>query len=140
MKTKWLPILVVLVTIFSFSSCLKSDDDIEYSSNDIISYFALPDILENNTISLSIKSMVRFTIGFSSYKSDTIIDKILIKQISSGGIIEYDNSYFEYLVDSVDLRKPLELTVHAPDGKNSKKYEVKVNVHQQEPDSLTWNS
>lgn len=139
MKTKWLPILVVLVTIFSFSSCLKSDDDIEYSSNDIISYFALPDILgKQYYFTIDQINGEIYNRDSLPYKSDTIIDKILIKQISSGGIIEYDNSYFEYLVDSVDLRKPLELTVHAPDGKNSKKYEVKVNVHQQEPDSLTW--
>lgn len=41
--------------------------------------------------------------------------------------------------DSLDLRKPLELLLISNDGNSSRIYTMKVNVHQQEGDSLYWN-
>lgn len=41
--------------------------------------------------------------------------------------------------DSMDLRKPVHLMVVANDGSSTRRYTMKVNVHQQEGDSLYWN-
>lgn len=40
--------------------------------------------------------------------------------------------------DSVDLREPIKLKVHAADGITTREYTIKVNVHTQDPDSLIW--
>ena len=141
MKLKSLSILIILFTVLFFASCLDSDEKYEYSSNDVISFFALPDILGKQyffTID-QIKGTIynRDSLPFSS---DTIIDKILIKQINYVGYITSEDTLFNYLADSVDLRKPLEITSHAPDGTHKRDYTIKVNVHQQDPDSLCWTT
>ena len=41
--------------------------------------------------------------------------------------------------DSLDLTKPLELRLTSNDSNSSRSYTFKVNVHQQEGDSLYWN-
>lgn len=41
--------------------------------------------------------------------------------------------------DSIDFSLPVRLDVTAADGLNSFTYQIKVNVHQQEPDDLIWN-
>ena len=139
MKIKSLLILVVLSTTLLFTSCLGSDEQIEFSTNDVITSFALPKIH---------KKQYFFTIdqiGGSIYnrdslpfRADTIIDKIIIDQITYPGYITSADTLFSYTTDSVDLRKPLEITSHAPDGVNKRNYTIKVNVHQQDPDSLNW--
>lgn len=45
----------------------------------------------------------------------------------------YDSS------DSLDLRKPLHLLVYANDAQSYRLYTLKLNIHQQEGDSLYWN-
>lgn len=51
-----------------------------------------------------------------------------------------DNNWMTYnSTDSLDLRKPLELLVPANNGDGSRSYTLKVNVHQQEGDSLYWH-
>lgn len=41
--------------------------------------------------------------------------------------------------DSIDFTYPVRLDVTAQDGKNSFSYEIKVNVHTQNPDTLIWD-
>lgn len=41
--------------------------------------------------------------------------------------------------DSIDFSSPVSLNVTAADGKNSFTYQIKVNVHTQDPDTLIWN-
>lgn len=41
--------------------------------------------------------------------------------------------------DSMDLRQPLQLLVVSNDGASNRLYSMKLNVHQQEGDSLYWN-
>ncbi len=51
-----------------------------------------------------------------------------------------DNNWTTYnFTDSLDLRKPLELLVPANNGDGSRSYTLKINVHQQEGDSLYWH-
>lgn len=41
--------------------------------------------------------------------------------------------------DSIDFSKPVTLDVTAADGLNTFTYTIKVNVHQQDPDTLIWD-
>lgn len=41
--------------------------------------------------------------------------------------------------DSIDFSYPVTLDVTAQDGINNFSYQIKVNVHQQDPDSLVWD-
>lgn len=67
--------------------------------------------------------------------------------------ITYDGSYLAYRpqtpgndaawttyspTDSIDLRTPLELYLISNDAKSSRIYTLKINVHQQEGDSISW--
>lgn len=40
--------------------------------------------------------------------------------------------------DSIDFREPVKVIVTAQDQKTTKEYIIKVNVHQQSPDSMIW--
>lgn len=40
--------------------------------------------------------------------------------------------------DSIDFTKPVKVIVTAQDKKTTKEYLIKVNVHQQQPDSMVW--
>lgn len=139
MKLKSLSILTILFVFLFFASCLDSDDKYEYSSNDVISFFALPDILgKQYFFTIDQIGGTIYNRDSLPFQSDTIIDQILIKQINYLGFITSGDTLFNYLADSVDLRKPLEITSHAPDGIHQRDYRIKVNVHQQDPDSLCW--
>lgn len=41
--------------------------------------------------------------------------------------------------DSIDFREPVKVIVTAQDKKTTKEYIIKVNVHQQQPDSMVWS-
>ena len=41
--------------------------------------------------------------------------------------------------DSIDFTNPVMLKVTAADGANTFTYQIRVNVHQQDPDTLIWN-
>lgn len=41
--------------------------------------------------------------------------------------------------DSVNFTEPVMITVYAYDGRSSKTYEAKLNIHQVNPDTIVWN-
>lgn len=49
-------------------------------------------------------------------------------------------NYLETATDSIDFSSPVKLTVTAEDGVNSRTYDIKVNVHKLNPDSLVWTA
>ena len=61
-----------------------------------------------------------------------------------GAVLNYRTKYSEAewkaysSTDSLDLTKPLELSLTSGDSKSSRLYTFKVNVHKQEGDSLHW--
>ena len=139
MKIKSLLILVVLSGTLFFTSCLDSDEQLEYSTNDVITSFNLPKI-NNKQYFFTIDQIEGAIYNRDSlpFKSDTIIDKIIIDKIVYPGYLTSADTLFSYTTDSVDLRKPIKITSHAPDGVNKRDYTITVNVHQQDPDSLNW--
>lgn len=75
------------------------------------------------------------------YGSD--LSRVVVNIAFRGSIITYINANSMVqaysTTDSLDLRKPLKLNVYSGDSKTSRTYLLKVNVHQQEGDSLYWN-
>ena len=76
----------------------------------------------------------------------TRLDAVLMNIGFTGGVVAYrpadedslDWTYYNS-TDSMDLTKPLHLYAVAEDGITTRTYTLKVNVHQQEGDSLYWN-
>lgn len=48
-------------------------------------------------------------------------------------------NYLTNSTDSIDFTKDVKVNVTAADGTNKYTYRIKVNVHQQYPDSMVWN-
>lgn len=44
-----------------------------------------------------------------------------------------------YVSDSVDFTKPREFRVFSTDGTNYRRYQVRLNVHKEQPDSFAWH-
>lgn len=60
--------------------------------------------------------------------------------VMSGGSEESETvNYLENPSDSIDFSRDVTLNVTAIDGVNSYSYRIKVNVHEQEPDSMMWD-
>ena len=53
--------------------------------------------------------------------------------------VEKTVNYLETTTDSINFSSPVTLNVTAYDGETNYSYRLKVNVHQQEPDSLMWS-
>lgn len=135
-----------LTLCIGFSACLNSDEKYTYSSDATIQAFALDEV-NGVDYKFTIDQLNRIIYNADSMPvgADTIIDRILIKTlttsgyyISSGAAAGLMDTLFS-TSDSVDLRNPIVLTVHAADGGTKRDYTIRVNVHRQDPDSLVWD-
>lgn len=162
MKIKILPVLISLFVVsFAVTSCLDDDTNITYSDDASITKFSINDIKTviiegTDTTTFTVEgSNYPFTInqlGSNIYNKDSLpyrtdVKKVSISMSATGAYIRYklkDQSGKDSIctwsaTDSLDFTDPIAFTVYAPDGITNKTYEVKVNVHQQDPDSLMWN-
>lgn len=149
MRTKFLSILAsFFILSAALSSCLNSDDDdIEYSTEATIYAFGLDTVLGRH-YQFTIDQLQRIVYNRDSMPvgSDTILDRILIDTLTTSGWVTSGTPVDTLIdtTDSLDLRGAinsaggLKLKVHAPDGLTSSEYILKINVHQQHPDSLVW--
>lgn len=75
----------------------------------------------------------------------TSLRAVLVTITYDGSVLAYrtagsDEEWTSYKSsDSINLSKPIELITLANDGNSSRVYTLKVNVHQQEGDSLYWS-
>lgn len=132
-------------------SCLDTEE-IEYSPDATIHAFAL-DTIHGVNYKFTIDQLGPDGVGLIYNQdslpvgSDTIIDRILIKTLTTtSGIItaknaEGQDTLFNYS-DSIDFRgtmqKPMRIKVWAADMQYTKEYTISVRVHQQDPDSMNW--
>lgn len=136
---------------FVITSCLDDDNNIEYSPDATIHAFAL-DTAGLGSYKFTIDQLSREIYNEDSLPvhADTIIDKILIKTLTtaSGVVTMKDKSGNDSVIninDSIDLREPLTIKVWSTEAlagispNQTKEYTIKVNVHQHDPDSLRWN-
>lgn len=142
MRINFLAVITgVFICCFVTVSCLDSNkNDYEYSSDATIRDFALDSIYKDTYYTFTIDQLNGKIYNEDSLPvhADTIISKILIKTIQTNGIVTAGDTLFN-MNDSVDLTEPLVLEVLALDGVHKKKYEIHVNVHTQDPDSLVWS-
>jgi len=143
MRIKFLSVIMsFLLMSIAISSCLNSDDNYEYSSDATIRAFGLDTIKKGIYYKFTIDQLKReiYNVDSLPVGSDTIIDKILIDTLNVTGWVTsgLQDTLFNNLTDSVDLREPITLKVHAADGVTTREYKITVNVHKQDPDSLIW--
>lgn len=143
MRIKFLSVIMsFLLMSIAISSCLNSDDNYEYSSDATIRAFGLDTIKKGIYYKFTIDQLRGeiYNVDSLPVGSDTIIDRILIDTLNVTGWVTsgLQDTLFNNLTDSVDLREPITLKVHAADGVTWRKYEITVNVHKQDPDSLIW--
>lgn len=144
MRTKFLSVIAVF-TLMSvlLSSCLKSDEtSSEVSSSAMIYAFGL-DTIYGKHYKFTIDHVKNLVYNADSLPvgADTIIDRILIDTLQiNGWATSGINDTLFILTDSVDLRKPIVLKIHALDGETTREYTISVNVHRQDPDSLVWEN
>ena len=151
MKIKFLSFIASFFMVsFVITSCLDDDNNIEYSPDATIHAFAL-DTAGLGSYKFTIDQLSREIYNEDSLPvhADTIIDKILIKTLTtaSGVVTMKDKSGNDSVLninDSIDLRKELIIKVWSTEAlagispNQTKEYKIKVNVHKHDPDSLRW--
>ena len=152
MRIKFLSVIVSFFLVsFAVTSCLDTEE-IEYSPDATIHAFAL-DTVHGVNYKFTIDQFGPDGVGLIYNQdslpvgSDTIIDRILIKTLTTAsGIItaknaEGQDTLFNYS-DSIDFRgtmeKPMRIKVWAADMQYTKEYTISVRVHRQDPDSMNW--
>ena len=151
MRIKFLSFIASFFMVsFVITSCLDDDNNIEYSPDATIHAFAL-DTAGLGSYKFTIDQLSREIYNEDSLPvhADTIIDKILIKTLTtaSGVVTMKDKSGNDSVIninDSIDLREDLTIKVRSTEAlagispNQTKEYTIKVRVHQHDPDSLRW--
>lgn len=151
MRIKFLSFIASFFMVsFVITSCLDDDNNIEYSPDATIHAFAL-DTAGLGSYKFTIDQLSREIYNEDSLPvhADTIIDKILIKTLTtaSGVVTMKDKSGNDSVIninDSIGLREDLTIKVWSTEAlagispNQTKEYTIKVRVHQHDPDSLRW--
>lgn len=149
MRSKLLTAILCLISLsIGFSSCLKSDDEAtEFSVSTIVTAFGL-DTVHGKHYKFSIDQLnhVIFNADSMPVGSDTILNSILIDTFSSSGYIT--SGITDTLLVTANNPQDLTLAINREGGMQFKIYSgdmstweiytLHINVHQQEPDSMSW--
>lgn len=164
MKIKFLPLIAVFFAATSImTSCLDNDvDQITYTSETSITGFSLGtlhidrvgkdkngedsayvDTLDCSNYPFTIDQINRTITNKDSLPVGTYIDKVITNITYDAGVLAYkpkgsDNDTIWTSTDSIDFTEPLEFKVYAYSGVEGKPYKVTINVHKQEPDTISW--
>lgn len=164
MKSKTINIAVLLAALFSLVSCLDTNDgDYVYTDDSAVTTFSVTsakkavhvrasngaDSVYYTTATLSAYKFVIDQQRCVIYNPDSLpygVDptKLLVSanSLNSGSLVlksmtSDSLSYFS-TTDSLDFSKPRELQVYSLSGAAVRKYEVRVNVHQEPADQFNW--
>lgn len=164
MKSKTINIAVLLAALFSLVSCLDTNDgDYVYTDDSAVTAFSVTsakkavhvrasngaDSVYYTTASLTAYKFVIDQQRCVIYNPDSLpygVDptKLLVSanSLNSGSLVlksmtSDSLSYFS-TTDSLDFSKPRELQVYSLSGAAVRKYEVRVNVHQEPADQFNW--
>lgn len=164
MKIKFLPLIAVLFAATSImTSCLDNDvEQITYTSETSITEFSLGtlnidrigkdqngedsayvDTLNCSDYPFTIDQINRIITNKDSLPVGTYIDKVITNITYDAGVLAYkpkgsDHDTIWTSTDSIDFTEPVEFKVYAYSGVEGKPYKVTINVHQQEPDTISW--
>lgn len=164
MKSKTINIAVLLAALFSLVSCLDTNDgDYVYTDDSAVTAFSVTsakkavhvrasngaDSVYYTTATLTAYKFVIDQQRCVIYNPDSLpygVDptKLLVSanSLNSGSLVlksmtSDSLSYFS-TTDSLDFSKPRELQVYSLSGAAERKYEVRVNVHQEPADQFNW--
>lgn len=164
MKSKTINIAVLLAALFSLVSCLDANDgDYVYTDDSAVTAFSVTsakkavhvrasngaDSVYYTTATLTAYKFVIDQQRCVIYNPDSLpygVDptKLLVSanSLNSGSLVlksmtSDSLSYFS-TTDSLDFSKPRELQVYSLSGAAVRKYEVRVNVHQEPADQFNW--
>lgn len=164
MKIKFLPLIAVLFAATSImTSCLDNDvDQITYTSETSITGFSLGtlhidrvgkdkngldshyvDTLDCSNYPFTIDQINRTITNKDSLPVGTYIDKVITNITYDAGMLAYKPKGSERdtiwtSTDSIDFTDPVEFKVYAYSGVEGKPYTITINVHKQEPDTISW--
>lgn len=164
MKSKTINIAVLLAALFSLVSCLDTNDgDYVYTDDSAVTAFSVTsakkavhvrasngaDSVYYTTATLTAYKFVIDQQRCVIYNPDSLpygVDptKLLVSAycLNSGSLVlksmtSDSLSYFS-TTDSLDFSKPRELQVYSLSGAAVRKYEVRVNVHQEPANKFNW--
>lgn len=163
MKMKFFTLVTLFVTLFLVSSCLGNDQyEYTYSSNASITAFSIDgDIVtsypgqtasgEDTTYNVTVNGAdYPFVIDQLQHQIYTVDSLPVGTDVSKVVVsISGDTSYILLVreeeadtvwtaTDSLSFEKPLKFRVVSESGKHGQAYTAKINVHQQDPDSMSW--
>lgn len=164
MKSKTINIAVLLAALFSLVSCLDTNDgDYVYTDDSAVTAFSVTsakkavhvkasngtDSVYYTTATLTAYKFVIDQQRCVIYNPDSLpygVDptKLLVSanSVNSGSLVlkSMTSDSLSYLstTDSLDFSKPRELQVYSLSGAAVRKYEVRVNVHQEPADKFNW--
>lgn len=164
MKSKTINIAVLLAALFSLVSCLDTNDgDYVYTDDSAVTAFSVTsakkavhvkasngaDSVYTTSVSLTAYKFVIDQQRCVIYNPDSLpygVDptKLLVSanSLNSGSLVlkSMTSDSLSYLstTDSLDFSKPRELQVYSLSGAAVRKYEVRVNVHQEPADKFNW--
>lgn len=164
MKIKFLPLIAVLFAATSImTSCLDNDvEQITYTSETSITGFSLGtlnidrigkdkngldspyvDTLDCSNYPFTIDQINRTITNKDSLPVGTHIDKVITSITYDAGMLGYtpkgsDRDTIWTSTDSIDFTDPVEFKVYAYSNVEGKPYKVTINVHKQEPDTISW--
>lgn len=164
MKSKTINIAVLLAALFSLVSCLDTNDgDYVYTDDSAVTAFSVTsakkavhvkasngaDSVYYTTTTLTAYKFVIDQQRCVIYNPDSLpygVDptKLLVSanSVNSGSLVlkSMTSDSLSYLstTDSLDFSKPRELQVYSLSGAAVRKYEVRVNVHQEPADQFNW--
>ena len=146
MRTKFLLIIACFVFVsVAISSCLDSDTEYAYSSDATVHAFAL-DTIHGKKYKFEIDQIQRLIFNRDSLPmdADTLIDSILIDTFSVYGYITSGTPDTMLNIENAQNLLPaasgngMTFRVYAPDNLTSRTYTLRINVHKEDPDSLSW--
>lgn len=168
MRSKFSAYFVLLSLVIMFASCLKDkDDNLTYHGDTAITAFSVVTAKRNvhTTSKTGADSVYRATVSCSNYKfyidqiaceiynPDSLPKGIDVKKlicsitgknsdrivINFSSVSNLDTLRVYSSTDSLDFSIPREVRVYNQQSTSYRTYTVRVNVHQQDGDAMTWN-
>ena len=101
------------------------------------------DTLDCSNYPFTIDQINRTITNKDSLPVGTHIDKVITSITYDAGMLGYtpkgsDHDTIWTSTDSIDFTDPVEFKVYAYSGVEGKPYKVTINVHKQEPDTISW--
>ena len=161
MKKRLAIYLAMLMLTFVVTSCFDDDDDANYSPYAMMTSFGIGDVkskypvfTETGADTFQVRTIKGSSYPFSInqvtcevYNPDSLpfatkVDKITMNMQVAGYAMIYVDSLgaFDYFnaADSLDFTNPRKFRITSASGEYYRDYTVSVNVHQVNPDLMSW--